>query len=796
MKKQPIHTNKCVGKPGVLPFKKILFDKQVFVVLLLALGMSACTGTKFIPEGNYLYTGAEIKFKTNGSIPEKNRLTAELEAVNRPEPNKSYLGMRPSVWFYYVAGEPKKKKGLRNWIKTKLGRPPVLLNDVLPERTALNLKSVLQNNGYFEATVEHAVQKKTKTASITYTAAMITPPYRIREIHYESLDTVYGQLSAGLKKESLLKPNQIYQLSVMEQELSRIAEVVRDSGFYYFDDSYLIFDADTTVGGRQVNLNVSLENVPDQARKAYRLDTITIVNQFQLTRDSTSRRDYQTLTVDGYRYRFRRNDFRPEIIFNSVNLKKDSLYRRVDHELTLSRLTDLGVFKFVNVRFTPEGDSLLKARILLTPLLKKSLRFEAQINSKSNNFVGPSITASFINRNFLRGAELFQFQINAAYEVQVNSGQTDPVNAYELGSEASLTIPRFISPIRIPYSSHRYMPQTNIKLGFKLQNRVGFFLLNSFNTAYGYIWRETAQKSHTLYPIDITFFRLGRISESFQNRLNNEPFLERSLRNQFILGSRYTYTYNSQTGEQDKRSRDNIFFSGNIDLSGNLAYLTQKIFKAQGAPYETAYEVFGQPYSHYSRADIDFRYYHDISEKQQLATRFIAGAGYAYGNSFTMPYVKQFSSGGSNSIRAFRARSVGPGSYDSRPLLEREDNFFIDQTGDAKLEANAEYRFGIAGYLKGAAFVDAGNIWLLRSDSTRPGSNFEWNRFYKEIAIGTGLGLRLDASFFILRLDAAFPLRIPYLPEGNRWVINDINFFDRNWRRDNFILNVAIGYPF
>lgn len=790
MKKYLFHTHPFARIPGVLPVRRILFFGPVLALLLL----SACTGTKFIPEGKYLYTGAELKFKANGGIPEKNRLTTELENVIRPKPNKSYLGMRPNVWFYYIAGEPKKKKGLRNWMKTKLGRPPVLLDDVSPDRVTQNLKSVLQNNGYFEANVENAVKRKKKTASLTYTAYLVNPPYRIRDIHYEALDTVYGKVSSGLPKKSLLKTGQIYQLSNMEKELTRIAEIVRDSGFYYFDDSYLIFNADTTVGDRQVDLSIDFENMPPEARRVYRLDTITIVNQFQLTRDSV-RRDFQTVTIDGYRYRFRRDDFRPEIILGAVNLRKDSLYRRINHELTLRRLTDLGVFKFVNVRFTPKGDSLLRARILLTPLLKKSLRFEAQMNSKSNNFVGPSLSASFINRNFLRGAELFQFQINAAYEVQINSKQTTPINAYELGSEANLTIPRFLTPIRIPYTSHRYMPQTNIKLGFRMQNRVNFFLLNSFNAAFGYIWRETAQKNHTFYPVDITFFRLGQVSESFQERLTNEPFLQRSLRNQFILGARYNYTYNSQTGEEEKK-RDKLFFSGTADISGNLAYLTQRLFKATGEPAETPYEIFGQPYSQYTRLDVDLRYYHDIDDNQQLATRLIAGAGYAYGNSSTMPYVKQFSSGGSNSIRAFRARSVGPGSYDSRPLLERTDNFFIDQTGDVKLEANAEYRFGIAGYLKGAAFVDAGNIWLLRSDSTRPGGDFEWNRFYKEIAIGTGLGLRLDASFFVLRLDAAFPLRIPYLPEGDRWVISSINPLDRNWRRNNLILNIAIGYPF
>jgi len=782
-------------KQAVFPFFDLLFSARTLCVLGLIVLLPACTATKYVPEGKQLYTGANIKFETNSGIPEKSRLTSELEEAIRPKPNASYLGMRPQLWIFYVMGKPKKKKGARAWIKRKLGQKPVYLSDASPERTAKNLKGVLQNNGYFEADVQYTVNQKEKTANITYTAKMITPPYRIREVYYERLDSVFGNMSAGLKKKSPLKPQQIYQLSNLEAELKRVAEIVRDSGYYFFNPNYLIFNADSSAGERQMDLHLGFDKLPDQARKPYRLDTITIVNQFQLGRDSASRRDYETLHLNGFQYRYRRNDFRPDVLINAINLRKDSLYRRIDHERTLSRLSDLGVFKFVNVRFTPEGDSLLQTRIMLTPLLKKSIRLEAQVNSKSNDFFGPAITASFINRNFLKGAELFQFQINGAYEVQINSVQSTPVNAFELGAEASLAVPRFISPIRIPYTSHRFMPQTTMRLGFRFQNRVGFFRLNSFNAAYGYIWRENERKTHTLYPIDLTYLQLGSISSVFARRLETDPFLQRSLRNQFIPGARYNFTYNSKTGEQETPKRNNIFFSGTVDIAGNLAYLTQRLIGSEGSPYDIPYQVAGQRYSQYTRADIDVRYYHDISEKHQLATRLIAGAGYAYGNAFTMPYVKQFSSGGPNSIRAFRARSVGPGSYDYR-LVEQPDNFFIDQTGDAKLETNLEYRFGLVGFLKGALFVDAGNVWLLRNDVTRPGADFQWNRFASEIAVGSGFGLRIDVNFFVLRLDAAFPVRKPFLPAGNRWTLSEVNFLNRDWRRENLILNIAIGYPF
>ncbi|MBC8112234.1 MAG: BamA/TamA family outer membrane protein, partial [Verrucomicrobia bacterium] len=651
--------------------------------------------------------------------------------------------------------------------------------------------------GFFEAQVAYNVEKKEKTASVNYVAKLVTPPYKLRNISYRSTDSLYPGLSEAIKEESFLKTGDVHTLDNLNKELELVEKILRNKGYYFFDSSYLIFKADSTVGERQVDLFLGMEEkIPPQARKAYRLDSVEVINHYTLSKDTTLTSEYDTTLVRDYRYLYRKNDFRPEIIINTINLRKDSLYNRVAQDYTLSRLTDLGTFKFVNIKFFPQRNSnLLKAKVYLTPSLKKSLRFEAKFASKSNNFVGPSVAVSFINRNFLKGAELFQFRVNSGYEVQV-SGQTEgkPINSFELGIEASLTFPRFISPIRIAYSSHRYLPRTTVKIATRLQNRVNYFQINSFNLGYGYLWRESEQKNHTFYPIDITYFRRGNISDDFQQALDRDPFLQRSFENQFILGSNYGFTYNSQTGEQKERKQDNFYFNGNIDVSGNLASLVQKIV-GKNENTDDPNELFGSPYSQYTRLDVNLRYYHDFNKNSQLATRLIAGTGFAYGNSTVMPYIKQFSSGGSNSLRAFRARSVGPGTYNA--LADTAvSSFFIDQTGDVKLESTVEYRFGIIGYLKGAVFADAGNIWLLRDDANRPGADFKWDSFLKEIGVGTGAGLRLDASFFVLRLDFAFPLRKPFLPEGDRWVIKNIDFGDKTWRKNNLILNVAIGYPF
>lgn len=312
--------------------------------------------------------------------------------------------------------------------------------------------------------------------------------------------------------------------------------------------------------------------------------------------------------------------------------------------------------------------------------------------------------------------------------------------------------------------------------------------------------------------MDISYVQLGKSSKEFQQKLDKNQFLARSFDNQFIIGSRYSYTLNTQVNQERQSEfkereydRSHFFFNGKIDIAGNFMNLVQNTFhnEENGDPTK----IFGTPYSQFVRGEFDFRYFLQLDKSNQVATRIIIGTGYAYNNSVTLPYIKQFSIGGSNSIRAFPARTIGPGTYNVRnedPLSEDPTSdansqttlMFIDQRADMKLEGNAEFRFDIISFLKGAVFVDAGNIWLIREDPNRPGGRFKKDQFLDELAVGTGAGLRFDFNFFVLRFDLAFPLRKPYLPQNERWVFDEIKFGNPSWRSDNLILNIAIGYPF
>ena len=777
-----------------------------YLIAILFL-LSGCTAMKLVPEGRVLYTESDIKLVPQGRIRAKKKIKELLDANILPKPNTTILGMRPGLWFFYKAGNPD-NKGLRSFMKNKLGQAPVYMSDIDAEQISQVLEAHLINNGYFRSQVTSDVNIKGKKGKVTYTAH-VHRPYRIRDISFPRMDTLFTNIDS-VKDDSYVKPKQRYNLERLKAEQERIEAALENLGFFYFDDRHLIFEADSTVGEKQVDLLLSLERgVPEKAKRIYRLGTISVYPDYTLSSD-TIPVAADTTMVDGYQYIDQKNNYRPRTITKVINFRPGNIYRDIDREFTLRHLMSLGSFKFVDIRFreSKRDSFLLDTDIYLTPQLRQSIRAEVQLVSKSNNFVGPGFSLRYTNRNILRGSEQLQITANTSYEVQVGRNIPNPLNSFEFGVESGLSIPRIISPFNIHYPSRRYLPTTELNLGFRLQQRIGFFRLNSFNLAAGYVWRENTLKTHEFFPVDISFVQLDKPSKEFENLLLRNRYLAKSFEDQFIVGSRYSYTLNTQLNEErlsefhERRlEQSQFYFNANVDVAGNLMNLLQRTFtSAEG----DSSKIFGAPYSQFVKGDVDFRYYLNFDERNKLATRLVLGTGYAYGNSITMPYIKQFSIGGSNSIRAFQARSVGPGTFNihdeapPEPIEDPEEHarIFIDQRGDIKLEANAEFRFNIIGFLEGAVFVDAGNIWLIRYDDQRPGGQFHKDQFLNELAVGTGAGLRLDFNFFLLRFDLAFPLRKPFLPRNERWVLDQIDVASPSWRSDNLILNIAIGYPF
>ena len=751
------------------------------VVLAVA---SGCSNTGYLSRGEKLYTGAELHIERKGEIPDEGDIESQLDRLIVPEPNGKLLGLlRVKLWLYNV--------GL---FKESLGEPPVLLQSVKADRIAARMRTLLENRGFFQPEVTYRVREEEKTGSVRYDVA-IHPPYTINSITVKGDDSpLLGSIRATMN-ESVLKVGEPYDLSKLQLERARIDAALKDNGWFYFAPDLIQFQADSSLGGQKIDLSLMLRNrIPEEATSIYTIGSIYIYSGYVLSRDSVIVPAGDTVLVGGCHFIDIDGAFDPGVIVRSVFFVKGYPYARRDHDQTLNRLMNLGVFKFVSVRLVradSAGSPRLDVHIYLTPLLMKTVRFELQGVSKSNDLVGPVFNSSFRNRNLLRGAELFKLTVEAGFELPVR-GAPSSGTSYELGSRAELELPQFVVPFALGNGSSLFVPKTGMALGLRLLHRLQYYQMFSVDASFGYKWKETANTEHSFNPIAVTFAHLTNTTQQFNDLLAANSFLRKSFEEQFTIGQTYSFTYADQL---DKDRKNHVYFKGSVDLSGNVIHLVQSLMGERGGTPADPYKILGTPYSEYSRFDLDVRhYYNTANQTSSIASRVIAGIGIAHGNSSTLPYVKQFYIGGSNSVRAFDARALGPGSYKTPDSLLAHS--FLDQAGDLKLEANIEYRFPIVSIVRGALFVDAGNIWTRNDDPSRPGGRFSGSTFLNEIAVGTGFGIRLDLSFFILRFDLAFPLRIPYLPDGERWVARRIDFGSASWRRENLVLNVAIGYPY
>ncbi|MCW3160136.1 translocation and assembly module lipoprotein TamL [Chryseobacterium oryctis] len=769
-----------------------IYFKYLFAFGLASISLS-CSNTRFLKEGQMLYTGAEVRIDNDTlSKTEKKDLKTALEANLTPKPNSTFLGLRPKLYFYNIAKEPKKDKGFNYWLKYKMGEKPVLLSDVDRKFNKDIIENYSENKGYFNARATYDTVSKNKKAKVIYT---LRPgaKYLISDVKFQKDSSLINQEIQKLAGKTLLRKGNPFDLDVIKSERERIDNGLKEKGFYYFSGDNIIVQADSTVSkNHKVELNVKLkDNTPDLATQQFSIDKVIVFPNYNIKdvrdgkykipmdKDSLSKYAVGDMYVIDPEHKFK-----PKIFDRALYFEQGDLYNRADHNLTLNRLINLGVFKFVKNEFIV-SDSLqnkFDAYYLLTPRQFQSLRLEALGRTNSANYIGSEVNLNWTHRNIFRGAEQLKASIYGAFDVQMG-GPKDANNIIRTGANVQLSFPRIVAPFRFNTSS-AYVPRTNINLGFEFQNRTQLYTLKNFNASFGYIWKENARKEHDLKIFDATFVSPTNITPKYEEMMENNVYLRRVVEKQLIFGPTYSFTYTNTMLPKT----NTIYYKGTLDLAGNLTGLVT------GANVEKGKQksIFGVPFSQYFKLENDFRFYHKFGENTSLATRLIAGFAYPYGNSNDIPFSKQFFVGGSNSIRAFRARTLGPGSYDPR---NQNATFFFDQSGDVKLEMNAEYRANLYKFLNAAVFVDAGNIWLVNEDIERPGAKFS-KEFMNEIAVGAGVGLRLDFSILVLRLDLAMPLRVPYYEKNDRWTFDKINFGDSNWRKDNLILNIAIGYPF
>ncbi len=756
--------------------------KYIFIIFFFGILLYSCSITKHIPQGERLYSGAKIEVEGDSALKNRSDLKSELKTVLRPEPNSKFLGMHLGLFYYYKT--QKENPGFINrWLYKQIGEEPIYKSDVKPFEVEAVLRNRLENKGFFYSTTSSEFTEKGIEASLTYNLK-VAAPYQMASF---AIDTMASPMYEDVKQvtsTSNITENMRFDLSKMKKERQRIDSELKKKGYYNLNSEFFIFQADTNqYKNKNFDLYLKLKaEVPKKATVPYQIKHINIYPNYDL-HDSTA------IEADRFNNKnyFQDSVFiKPKHLDRFITLNEGAYYNPETSKNTARRLSSIGAYKYVNIQYkeidSSFTDSLgaLEANIFLSPLTERAMRAELQAVTKSNNFTGPNLALTYSNRNLFQGGEVFNLSTNIGYETQFASGEDAGLNSIELGLKGEVIFPRVLFPVKIDDAFFTYsIPKTKTTLAFNALSRSKLYTILSGSALFGYAWNANRFVSYEFNPISINYSWLAKTSPEFDEILNGNPYLKRSFDQQLIAGMTFAITYN---GMIDANNPNQFYLNTTLDVAGNSISLLGK-GKEPGEPRE----VIGLQYAQYAKADVDFRFHHNFGENksQTIATRLFAGYGLAYGNSEVIPYVKQYFSGGPYSVRAFRIRSLGPGTYSEEDDINSDGTFF-DQTGNIRLEANLEYRFPIFSFFKGAVFADAGNIWNSRANPAFNGEDKFTSNFINELGMGTGFGLRIDVQGFVIRFDLAAPFHDPSLPEGERF---DFKF-------DDPVLNFAIGYSF
>lgn len=713
----------------------------------------------------------------------------EVDAVLAYAPNYALFGSSsyrsfflPGLWFYN--GFVNSESSVGKWIFKHFSSQPIYISTVNPQLRAKVATNTLHNYGYFRGTVDYEVlpAKNKRKAKVSY---HVNPRglYRLDSISYTGFPAIGDSLIRAHWSERLLKEGDPFQVVNLSDEQKRLETLFRDHGYYYYNSGYTTFRADTVSRRNRVQLQVlPVSNIPDRVKHPWYIGK-TQVTILSPKSDSTD----HTIVFRDHTFRFKGNKMpvRPGIWLQSVRQRRGETYSQSLAKQSLEKISEMGLFSQINLSYVPRDTSAQcdTLDINVFTKLEKPYTAELEMNvaSKSNDQIGPGLALSLTKKNAFRGGEDLSFRIYGSYEWQTKTSNSradnDLLNSYELGAALELKYPRFLLPFAGRRRFH-FPATTTISLSGDWNERANYFNLVTFGAGITYKWNKTQTSKHELTPFNLDYTQLVNTSSAFDSIMNVNPALYVSMRDQFIPSISYTYTY---TSPSDRRNP--IWWQLSVKEAGNA---TAGIFALSGKPFNTKdKKLFGTPFAQFVKLTSELHKSFRLNDKVQLATRIMGGVIYSFGNSNSAPYKEQFYVGGANSVRAFTIRTVGPGRFHT----DKSKYSYMDQTGDLKLEANAELRFPVWGSLNGAAFLDMGNVWLLRSDDQRPSAQFKGSGLLKSLAVGTGMGLRYDMEFIVLRLDLGVALHTPYETSKS-------GFYNIEKFKDGLALHFAVGYPF
>lgn len=770
--------------------KLIIYILRCCGLWTMLLLLAACSTTSSLPEGEKLYVGIDkISYTDYEKSPHFTTTQEEVEAALACPPNAALFGSSTYkspfpiglfIWNAFSDSESKMGK----WITKSFGSKPILMSTVNADLRASVAQSALNAHGYFRGTVQADVvnTKNEKKQKVGY---VITPGplFTLDSIEYRNFPPEAMMLIDSTREESLLKKGAPFDVATLDGERNRITNLLRNNGYFYFHPSYASYLADTlqTPGKVQVRLQMA-DSIPDIAlRKWYigKRDIYLRKRFMEQLNDSSSRR---SLTIH---YNGKKSPIRPRVILHDLKIRPKRLFSYADYEESVSKLTSNNIFSMVDFTFSPRDTTAAcdTLDLSLNCVFDKpyDTYIETNLRGKTTGFLGPQLVLGLTKKNAFKGGEVLDVNLHGSYEWQLDRDYDESgtnVNSYEYGLDASLEIPRLLLPFQPRRRRWYTLPSTLIKASTNTVNRSGFFKRRIVSGELTYLFQPKPNWRHKLSPLIVEYNYMKSATDRFYEMIENNPYLQATMEDVFIPKMKYTLTWSSP-----KTYRNPLYWETSISEAGNIVSLGYMIAGEKWS--EQQKEMFKNPYAQFVKLETDITKTWTLNEGMSLVGHLNGGVLFTYGNSYYAPYTEQFYVGGANSIRAFPVRSIGPGRFRSEEKRWR----YVEETGDVKFQANLEWRMRIWGNLHGAVFLDAGNVWLLHEDDYREDALLKMNNFFRQMAVGTGVGVRYDLDYFVIRLDWGFGLHVPYQTDRSGW------FNIPSFKQGNS-LHLAIGYPF
>lgn len=767
-----------------------IFLFRIIGVLLIYAAIYACNPTKRVPKDKYLLDRVEVNVD-NDDVSQ-----SELEDIIKQKANKRILwSTRFHLWLYNLADTSSKSWLSRSLLKT--GEEPVIYDSLLTERTVKQMQLYLRNKGYYNSHISYDVKYKSKSLKVTYNVETGVP-YYISGLDYQITDPAFRAIIYDDTTNCLIKKGQLFDVEYLQGERVRIESILNNHGYFMMSKDDVYFEADSNSLNHTVKLTLNIKDNNGTAEfdsalmlkhTLFHVRNIKVIIENHLDKDSISDFGYTTDTLmhNGIEIVYPgKVIFKPNLLVNNIYIQTNRLFSQRSVDETYKSLSSLKIFKFINIQFNNVSDSfsvdsVRKIDCEIKVALTDFQSYQTEVELTNSSGLGVAGNISYQHKNLFRGAEIFDLKLKGATEAIKKTEEFNFKNTLDLGIEARIQFPKFLLPFKIEEFTRRYNPKTAVSASYHYLRRPEYTHAVA-NMSFGYSWNGNKYTSFQVNPVEVNYVKLVSSTESFRKTiLSSSSYLKYSFLDHLVAVSNVSFTFNNQ---KPKKNTSFYYFRFTAESAGNSLSLFSKITNREKGS-DGVYEIYGIGFAQYLKGDVEYRYFQPVNSTDKIAYRVFLGVANPYGNSKSIPFEKQYFSGGANSIRAWATRDLGPGSY-----RDTSSSFYPDKSADIKIEANIEYRFKLFWRLEGALFIDSGNIWAISKNDGREGGLFGFDSFYKEIAIGTGAGMRFDFSFFMIRFDLGLKIYDPAEDAGNRWT------FGKTVTHNYLNYNFGIGYPF